>query len=164
DFSFRNFRWSVMILQNRVLYSTRIQAFVVLAVVGTLVIVGFISFFNLSGQYKVRQENAVIRQISQIARGIEARLSLENESIESLNNEQQFNATAEVNAIDLNLYDLNGEILYSTQNKIFDLGLISRYINANAWLNMHDYRREEFVHRESRSEERRVGQECGRRT
>lgn len=149
DFSFRNFRWSVMILQNRVLYSTRIQAFVVLAVVGTLVIVGFISFFNLSGQYKVRQENAVIRQISQIARGIEARLSLENESIESLNNEQQFNATAEVNAIDLNLYDLNGEILYSTQNKIFDLGLISRYINANAWLNMHDYRREEFVHRES---------------
>ncbi len=149
DFSFRNFRWSVIILQNRILYSTRIQAFVVLAVVGTLVIVGFISFFSLSGQYKVRQENAIIRQISQIARGVEAKLSVENKDIESINIEQQFSTTAEVNATDLNLYNLSGELLYSTQSKIFDLGLISEYMNANAWLNMHDYKREEFVHHES---------------
>lgn len=149
DFSFRNFRWSVIILQNRVLYSTRIQAFVVLAVVGTLVIVGFISFFSLSGQYKVRQENAIIRQISQVARGIEAQLPLENNSVGSIESEKQFNTTAEVNAIELNVYDLEGEILYSTQSKIFDLGLISRYMNANAWLNMQDYKREEFVHHEN---------------
>lgn len=149
DFSLRNFRWSVMILQNRVLYSTRIQAFVVLAVVGTLVIVGFISFFSLSGQYKDRQESTMIRKISQVARGMEAQFAAGNQGIESLDGEQQFSAAAEMNAIELNLYDLNGEILYSTQRKIFDLGLISRYINANAWLNMHDYKREEFVHHEN---------------
>lgn len=149
DFSLRNFRWSVMILQNRVLYSTRIQAFVVLAVVGTLVIVGFISFFSLSGQYKDRQESTMIRKISQVARGMEAQFAAGNQGIESLDGEQQFSAAAEMNAIELNLYDLNGEILYSTQRKIFDLGLISRYINANAWLNMHDYKREELVHHEN---------------
>lgn len=149
DFSLRNFRWSVMILQNRVLYSTRIQAFVVLAVVGTLVIVGFISFFSLSGQYKDRQESTMIRKISQVARGMEAQFAAGSEGVESLDGEQQFNAAAEMNAIELNLYDLNGEVLYSTQRKIFDLGLISRYINANAWLNMHDYKREEFVHHEN---------------
>src|SRR5690606_30076159 len=46
DFNFRNFCWSVMIFQNRVLYSTPIQAFVVLAVVGTLVIACVITFFS----------------------------------------------------------------------------------------------------------------------
>lgn len=148
DFNLRNLRWSLMILQNRVLYSTRIQAFVVFAVVGTLVIVGIITFFSLNNQYSIQQEKAATKQIGQIARGLEIRLSQSSGEIEGLENEQQFNTASEINASDLNLYNSKGELIYSTQGKIYDLGLVSKYMNANAWLNLNDYSREEFFQRE----------------
>ncbi len=148
DFNLRNLRWSLMILQNRILYSTRIQAFVVFAVVGTLVIAGIITFFSLNNQYSIQQEKAATKQISQIARGLEMRLSQNSGDIEELETEQQFNDASEINASDLNLYNNKGELIYSTQGKIYDLGLISRFMNANAWLNLNDYSREEFFQRE----------------
>src|SRR5690606_14791506 len=135
------------ILQNRVLYSTRIQAFVVLAVVGTLVIAGIITFFSLNSQYNIQQERAAIKQISQIARGLEIQLQNSGD-IKLMETEQQFNAASEINASDLNLYNDKGELIYSTQGKIYDLGLVSRFMNANAWLNVDDYSREEFFQRE----------------
>jgi len=137
-----------MILQNRILYSTRIQAFVVFAVVGTLFIAGIITFFSLNNQYSIQQEKAATKQISQIARGLEMRLSQNSGDIEELENEQQFKDASEINASDLNLYNNKGELIYSTQGKIYDLGLISRFMNANAWLNLNDYSREEFFQRE----------------
>lgn len=146
DFNFRNLRWSVMIFQNRILYSTRIQAFVVLAVVGTLVIAGIITFFSLVDQYRIQQESAGIKQLSQISRGLETELA---KTLNASEREQEFNWSSEINATDLNLYDSYGELIYTTQNKIYDLGLVSRFMNAKAWLNMRDYAREEFIHRET---------------
>lgn len=147
DFNFRNFRWSVMIFQNRVLYSTRIQAFVVLAVVGTLVIAGIITFFSLTDQYRIQQENTAIKQISQIARGLENRLSTTN--MLEASREEDFKWSSEINTSDLNMYNLEGELIYTTQQKIYDLGLISKYMNANAWLNLHDFSRVEYIQRET---------------
>lgn len=148
DFNLRNLRWSVMILQNRVLYSTRIQAFVVLAVVGTLVIAGIITFFSLIDQYRLQQEKSAVVRISKIARGLESRLSRNPLALESEEVEQEFNLNSESNAADLNLYDGSGQLVYTTQSKIYDLGLTSRFMNASAWLNMKDFAREEFFHRE----------------
>lgn len=148
DFNLRNFRWSLMILQNRVLYSTRIQAFVVFAVVVTLVIAGIITFFSLNNQYSIQQEKAAAKQISLIARGLEIQLSQNSGDIQGLETEYQFNAASEINASDLNLYNDQGELIYSTQGKIYDLGLVSKFMNANAWLNVEDYSREEFFQRE----------------
>src|SRR5690606_22743692 len=147
DFNLRNFRWSVMIFQNRALYSTRIQAFVVLAVVGTLVIAGIITFFSLTDQYRIQQENTAIKQISQIARGLENRLSSTN--MLEVTKEEDFKWSSEINTSDLNMYNLEGELIYTTQQKIYDLGLISKYMNANAWLNLHDFSRVEYIQRET---------------
>lgn len=148
DFNLRNLRWSVMILQNRVLYSTRIQAFVVSAVVGTLVIAGIITFFSLIDQYRLQQEKSAVVRISKISRGLESRLSRDPLALESEEVEQEFNLNSESNASDLNLYDGRGQLVYTTQSKIYDLGLTSRFMNASAWLNMKDFAREEYFHRE----------------
>lgn len=148
DFNLRNLRWSIMISQNRILYSTRIQAFVVSAVVFTLVIAGVITYFNLSGQYRKQQEDAAISQVIQVAGSLEARM-FKKAYVNRLSlNEQEFNFAAETNSSDLNLYGINGELIYSTQPKIYDLGLTSRYINSEAWMNLDSYRREEYFQRE----------------
>src|SRR3546814_2359009 len=57
DFSLRNLRWSFLILSNKILYSTRIQTFMVVAVVTTLIVAGTITFFSISSQFKKQQES-----------------------------------------------------------------------------------------------------------
>lgn len=148
DFNFRNLRWAVMISQNRILYSTRIQAFVVLAVVFTLVIAGVITYVNLSLQYRKQQERSAISQVIQLAGSLEARMFKKGYVNRNTLNEQEFNLVAETNASDLNLYGINGELIYSTQPKIYDLGLTSRYIHSDAWLYLNNYQREEYFQRE----------------
>lgn len=148
EFNFRNIRWSFLIFQNRILYSTRIQAFVVLAVVLTLVIAGIITFFSLSKQYRIQQEEMTVQRVNQIGVALESRMFKEGDFRRSFTSEQEFNLAAETNSADLNLYDTNGELIYTTQPKIYDLGLTSKFINAEAWLNLKDFSREEYYHYE----------------
>lgn len=148
DFNLRNLRWSLMVSQNRILYSTRIQAFVVSAVVFTLVIAGVITYFNLSMQYRKQQEELAIAKVVQVGNALEARMFKHGTVSRGALNEQEFNLVAETNTADLNLYDINGELLYSTQPRIYDLGLTSRYLNANAWINLGKFKRDEFYQRE----------------
>src|SRR5690606_28368762 len=63
DFSLRNLRWSFLILSNKILYSTRIQTFMVVAVVTTLIVAGIITFFSISSQFKKQQENGVLQYV-----------------------------------------------------------------------------------------------------
>ncbi len=149
EFNFRNLRWSFMISQNRILYSTRIQAFVVLAVVFTLVIAGIITYFNLSLQYRKQQEASAISQGVQLAGALEARTFKSGYINQTSLSEHEFNLMAETLSSDLNLYGIDGELIFSTQPKIYDLGLTSRYIHPEAWLYLDNYRSEEYLQRES---------------
>lgn len=149
DFNLRNLRWSIMISQNRILYSTRIQTFVVSAVVFTLVIAGVITYFNLSLQYRKQQEEAAISQGVQLAGALEARTFRRGPIDQDALNEQELNLIAETMSSDFNLYGTDGELIYSTQPKVYDLGLTSRFINPEAWLYLNNYRSEEYLQREN---------------
>ncbi|SEN80955.1 His Kinase A (phospho-acceptor) domain-containing protein [bacterium A37T11] len=148
DFSLRNLRWSILISQSRILYSTRIQAFVVLAVVLTLIIVGIITFFSISLQYKKQQEETTVKDVTEIAYRLENRFFNNDFLKKPIYSTKEFNIAAEANATDLNLYDKSGELIYSSQLRIYDLGLISRFMNPNALLNMQRLQRSEYFHRE----------------
>src|SRR5690606_7460184 len=126
DFSLRNLRWSFLILTNRVLYSTRIQTFMVAAVVFTLIIAGIITYFSVSSQFRKQQENSVLKYVIDISRRLESRMSNVSEITSGIHNDEQFQAMAESIASDLNLYGTDGQLVYSTQPRIYDLRLTSR--------------------------------------
>lgn len=148
DFSLRNLRWSFLILTNKVLYSTRIQTFMVVAVVLTLIVAGIITFFSISSQFKKQQESGVLKYVSDIAGRFESRWLKEANLNRGISTDEQFNAIAESIASDLNLYDTNGQLIYSTQPRIYDLALTSRYMHPQAWLHMARYQRSEFIQHE----------------
>gem|GEM_PF-72241 len=148
DFSLRNLRWSFLILANRVLYSTRIQTFMVMAVVFTLIVAGIITFFSISSQFKKQQENGVLKYVVDIAGRLESRWLKEANLNRGLSTDEQFNTIAESIASDLNLYDTDGQLIYSTQPRIYDLRLTSRYMQPQAWLHMAGYQRSEFIQHE----------------
>jgi len=50
---------------------------------------------------------------------------------------------------DVNLYDLKGNLLTSSQPKIFDEGLVSKKMNLEAYLQLKYYQKNLFVHNES---------------
>ena len=148
DFSLRNLRWSFLILSNRILYSTRIQSFMVVAVVTTLIVAGIITFFSVSSQFKKQQESGALQYAVDIASRLESRWLKELDLDRELSADEQFNTIAESIAADLNLYDTDGQLIYSTQPRIYDLRLLSRYMQPRAWLHMSRYQRSEFLHHE----------------
>ncbi|HWV72300.1 MAG TPA: HAMP domain-containing sensor histidine kinase [Pseudosphingobacterium sp.] len=149
DFSLRNVRRSFWITQNKILYSTRIQAFVVLAVVITLIIAGVITFFSISNQYAYQQEINTVKRINQLASGLESTVFKYAANKSPAEIEKELHNTANSNAADITLYNTEGVLFYSTQNKIYELGLTSRYMNAKAWLHMSRFERSEYFHKEN---------------
>lgn len=148
DFSLRNLRWSFLILSNKIMYSTRIQTFMVVAVVTTLIVAGIITFFSISSQFKKQQENGVLKYVVDIAGRLESHWAKESNLNRGLTADEQFNTIAESIAADLNLYDTAGQLIYSTQPRIYDLRLVSRYMHPHAWLHMARYQRSEFLQHE----------------
>ena len=148
DFSLRNLRWSFLILTNKVLYSTRIQTFMVVAVVFTLITAGIITFFSISSQFKKQQESNTLKYVVDIARRLESRVLREANINRGISTDEQFNIIAESIASDLNLYGRDGQLIFSTQPRIYDLRLISRYMHPKAWLHMAHHQRSEFIQHE----------------
>ncbi|WP_379019377.1 sensor histidine kinase [Parapedobacter deserti] len=148
DFSLRNLRWSYLILSSKVLYSTRIQTFMVVAVVFTLIVAGFITFFSISSQFRKQQETGVLKYVVDIARRLESRMLKDASINRGISTDEQFNAIAESIASDLNLYGIDGQLIYSTQPRIYDLRLTSRYMQPRAWLHVARRQRSEFIQHE----------------
>jgi two-component system nitrogen regulation sensor histidine kinase NtrY len=142
DFSLRNLHWSFLILINRTMYSTRIQSFVVLAVVFTLITAGVITYFSISHQFRIQQENNAVKFALEIAKGLEARKLKSPDSVQ-FNIQNEFDIITEATSVDLNLYNTKGALLYSTQPKIFDL--ISDYMNPVAWIHLNHLGISEYV-------------------
>jgi two-component system nitrogen regulation sensor histidine kinase NtrY len=147
NISFRNFRWSLLISSNRMLYKTRIQLSMVSAVVITLLITGIITFYNISQQYRAQQEYTVLDKVVKISSGINKQIVDRGTPTPDEQAVVAFNNLADLNGVDLNLFDLGGKLLHSTQPKIYENGLIAPQMNALAYLYLNKLQKSEFVTR-----------------
>src|SRR5690606_27243068 len=98
----------------------------------------------VSRQYISQQESRIENFTWDIANGLESKIhKLGNKFRPEIYKE--FDALAESIAMDLNLYGANGELIYTTQPRIYDLKLISRYIDPEALLQLKYYERFQFL-------------------
>ena len=148
DISFRNFRWNYLITTNRMLYKTRIQFSMVFAVVITLLITGIITYFNISQQYREQQEQTVLEKISKISSALNKQLLNIDILAENEQSNLAFNAFADVNGADLNLFDLQGRLIHSTQPKIYENGLIAKRMNSLSYLYLNRLQKSEYINTE----------------
>ena len=148
DISFRNFRWNYLITTNRVLYKTRIQFSMVAAVVITLLITGLITYYNISQQYREQQEETVLDKINKISSGFNKQVVKNDILAGSEQAELAFNTYADVNGADLNLFDLEGKLIHSTQPKIYENGLIARKMNSLSYFYLNRLQKSEYINTE----------------
>ncbi|WP_377118267.1 sensor histidine kinase [Mucilaginibacter litoreus] len=141
-------KWSFKVNFGRILYRTRIQFSVIFAVVVTLILVGFITFFSISKQYQAQQDKIIRSKIMQIAAAFEVGPIKEHLHYITEQNRISFDELANTYAADLSLYDLNGALLLTTQPKIYDYGLLNRRINGRAFAVLNGMQKSEFLSEE----------------
>ena len=133
---------------GRILYKTRIQFSMVFAVVITLILVGFITFYSISTEYETQQNKTIRDEITKIAGVFEK--GPYTRYLTNINEESQvnFNDFANTYSADLALFGLNGEEIINTQPKIYEFGLQARRMNARAFINLHKLQKSEYINDE----------------
>ncbi len=141
-------KWNFRINFDLILYKTRIQFSMVFAVVATLILVGFITFFSISTQYQTQQDKTIKDKITKIVAALE--VGPYDKYLTNINEESQvdFDDFANRYSADLTLFDLNGVALITTQPKIYDDGLQAGRMNARAFINLDKLKISEFVNDE----------------
>ncbi|RCH54493.1 histidine kinase [Mucilaginibacter hurinus] len=141
-------KWGFKISFDRILYKTRIQFSMIIAVVVTLIMVGFITYLFISTQYNAQQELMIRDKIARITTAFED--GLFNKYINNIRNESfnDFEELANTYSADLTLFDVKGVQLLSTQPKIYEYGLQARRMNGRAFIHMSRLHKSEFVNDE----------------
>ncbi|GAA4334703.1 HAMP domain-containing sensor histidine kinase [Mucilaginibacter gynuensis] len=142
-------RWNFRINFDNVLYKTRIQFSMIMAVVVTLVMVGFITFLFISTQYNTQQEKMIREKINRITDAFEE--GLFNKYINNIQKESMvdFDELANTYAADLTLFDTSGIPIITTQPKFYEYGLHARRMNAKAFIQLNKLHKAEVVNDET---------------
>jgi two-component system nitrogen regulation sensor histidine kinase NtrY len=141
-------RWNFKINFDLVLYKTRIQFSMVFAVVTTLILVGFITFFSISTEFQSQQEKTIRDKVNKIASAFQSGQYSKYLSNVSEQTQLDFDDFANAYSVDLTLFDLKGIELITTQPKIYDFGLQGRRMNARAFVNLRSLQKSEFANDE----------------
>jgi two-component system, NtrC family, nitrogen regulation sensor histidine kinase NtrY len=142
-FRLNNYSWDYLLSRNRILYKTRIQASMVIAIIFTLVVVGGITYFSIGNQFKKQQEQDLLAHATRINYGLE-NTEIHDEGELALS-ENLLNSFANINATDLNLYNLQGRLVFSTQPKVYELGFREPRMNPMAYLYLDKFMRSEYL-------------------
>lgn len=145
----RSLRLKYFLNSNKLLYKTRIQIALVLAVVSSLLIIGIITFSYISIQYKDQQEDLIRNKIKVITEAFENNIAKELQNISGQDDNLSFEEFSRMYNADLNLFDTKGKLLFSTQYKIYAVGLVADRMNPNAYINLHMRQKSEFIQDEN---------------
>lgn len=149
EFGFRNLKFKFFISNNKILYRTRIQIALVLAVVSSLLIIGVITFSYISIQDKEQQQDLISSKIRIIVSAFENNASNNFFTIDGKISILSYEEFSKLYSTDLNLFDNEGKLIFSTQGRIFSKGLLAERMNAIAFINLKMLQKSEFIQDEN---------------
>jgi len=135
------FTWKI-----RLLFKTRIQASLIFTIIFSLTIVAYITFIYISDQYTKQQNERLSQKVRSILISLEKKSNVINYWSAKYDDKMsiEMKTLSDQYLTDINIYNLDGKLLISTQPKIFDEGLISRHMNPVAYLMMKRYEKSEY--------------------
>jgi len=139
-----NINRSLMINANKILYKTRIQLSIVLSVVATLLIVGWATFFYIRKEYQEQQEDFIREKIKKVQLSYEKQIFATGLPVPSDQAVINFNQFADINSAYLNLFDINGDLLFTSLPKMYDYGIIGTKMGPKAYIYLKQVQRSEY--------------------
>lgn len=139
-----NINRSLMINANKILYKTRIQFSIVLSVVATLLIVGWSTFFYIRDEYRKQQEDLIREKIRKVQLSFEKQIF--STGIPAVTDQSivNFNQFADINSAYLNLFDVKGNLMFTSLPKMYDYGILSSKMGPTAYIYIKQMQRSEY--------------------
>ncbi|MGM9476685.1 ATP-binding protein [Pedobacter sp. GSP4] len=141
---------SLMINANKILYKTRIQVSIVLSVVATLVIVGWVTYYYMNNEYRGQQDAILKDKIRKVQQNFEKQVFNNGIISNDENAVADFNNFADINNADLNLYDLDGNLIMTTYPKLYNYKIVGRKMGPLAYASLHSLHRSEYINLEEK--------------
>ena len=131
----------------RILFKTRIQLSLILTILLSLGIVGYITFVYISDQYTKQQNERLSQKVRSILLSIEKKSYLINYWNNTYDDQMsvELKSLSDLYQTDINIFNLNAQLLISTQPKIYEEGLVAKYMNPDAYVMMKCYERSEYI-------------------
>lgn len=137
-------------LKNGFTFKRRVQLGFVAILLFTVLLIGAGSIFFIINQNVSKNYNTITEKSNSVAVSL-----AESKMIEKITppyNLEEFDLElkqlAEIFFTDINVYDSRGELFISSQPKIFEEGLLSRYIHPAALAHLRTYPNSEFINQE----------------
>jgi two-component system nitrogen regulation sensor histidine kinase NtrY len=127
-------------------FKIRIQLSILAIVIVSLFIVGGGTVYYFIAKYNAQQYDFVLRETSSILLDIESWLN-ENERI-TFDDETMVEMSELSAKADFNIYDVQGDLMFSTQPKIIDRGIISTKMPWQTWYEFSFFKKSQSVHNE----------------
>jgi two-component system nitrogen regulation sensor histidine kinase NtrY len=131
----------------------RIQISMISLVLSSLLIIGFITLFYFQNQYDYYHNDRLLRKASTFTKSLEA--YIQDENVDTLSVEKfetimrkRLPTIAAVNALDLNVYYPNGNLMLSSQPDIFNRSLVSEKLDPQGMLHLAEMGKSRHVQNE----------------
>ncbi len=134
---------------NLSLLSNQIQLLLAFLIVITIVITAVISQQGIVNKFNENQHDKLLLKIKQIAYEIESDAEINPTNYQLSELSKQVNKLSELYASDINLFDLSGNLLATSQPKIFEFGIMSNRINPDALQQLNYKNQSQFIHNEN---------------
>ncbi len=147
SYRYRNIKYHFLLLRNKIRYSTRIQSLVIGSVITAIAFSGIIVFMSISKQVINNKHKEKLKDINIITKKIGNDLPLSSGNY-SADVNSALKQLQDVSSKDFNIYDKSGRLIYSSQPRIYDLELISKYMNPRAFEQLNVLKKTETLEQE----------------
>lgn len=137
------------LFRQRFLFKSRIQGSVILGVLVSLFIIGWVTLFYIQNQYKTEQKDLLRDKIDNLRKAFENEMPTDSLSRMNENSNLIFLSLATEQNSDLNFFDINGDLVFTSLAKLYDRGLVSSKMDPVAYTQMYASGRTELINNES---------------
>lgn len=129
----------------------RVHVSIILIVLVSFTIIGWTTVNYVSARYDKELDERIREKIAAAHHAMETELPRQNMLKDILSDEKTLLLTRIASNVsaDFNLYDLNGRLLFSSQPRLYQQGIISDRMNPDAFLEMAVKGRTQFIHPEN---------------
>ena len=135
----------------RLSFQNKINLSIALITVASFIVIGIVTIGYFSKIYKTNETDKLIKKQQAVLSSLEYYIMRENNGTSvglPENMATEVASMAEIQGIDINFFDLEGTLKYSSQPEVFSSGLISNKINPLALHHILTLREERYIHQE----------------
>lgn len=144
----KNFPWNIKVLNYN--FKNKIKLSMILLLITSLLAVGTATVYYTIDQFRIKQKETISEKLQSIIVELENEISSETPLDEGYSNylTSLLRTYSNTFYVDINLYDLDGDLLASSRPQVFERNLVGKKMNPQAYQKLAYYDMPRYIHNE----------------